>query len=324
MYDVVSIGEPVIDFNPVKEREKGRLQYVAMPAGGAANVLSAAAKMGARTAMIGWTGDDIFGDYVKTCMDRLGIDVTHVRQGKEKHTGIGFVQLSPGGERSFLFYRPGGTLPVYLPEEDNQVLGHTRIFHYTSVSLCPGQRDGTLAAVRYAREQGALISFDVNYRKEFWDSEEEAKDLISQCIRSADIVKMSEEEFRFFYPEDTGQSCTAKLLDGGCILAAITMGARGSYCRIRNAEGRCAGYTVEAVDTTGCGDSFAGTMLGLVSKLKKPVGELSEEELKEILCKATAAANLCAGRHGSMDIMATEAEIMGLIETGENTGENVS
>lgn len=315
MYDVVSIGEPVIDFTPVKE--PGRLKYVAMPAGGAANVLSAAVKMGARTAMIGWTGADVFGDYIKDCMIGLGIDVTHVRQGWEKNTGIGFVHLSPEGERSFLFYRPGGILPIYLPQTDDEVLGNTRIFHYTSVSLCQGQIEGTLAAVRYAKKQGAVISFDVNYRKDFWDHEEQAKETISQCMMGADIVKMSEEEFYLFYPEDSMETGTQKLISGGCALAAITMGERGCYCRTRNVKACCAGYQVRAVDTTGCGDSFVGTVLGLVSRLKKPVDQLSGEELTVILRKATAAANLCASRYGSMDIMAAEEEITGLMETGE-------
>lgn len=315
MYDVVSIGEPVIDFNPVQG--EGKLQYVAMPAGGAANVLSAAIKMGACTAMIGWLGADIFGDYIKDCMNRLGIDVRCMRQGSEKNTGIGFVQLSPEGERSFLFYRPRGMLPMYVPETDNEVLRQTRIFHYTSVSLCKGQIEGTLAAARYAKAQGALLSFDVNYRKAFWNSEEEAKETIYRCIRDADILKMSEDELQFLYPDDTKETCADKLLADGCALIAITMGARGCYCRTRNTESTCSGYQVEAVDTTGCGDSFAGTMLGQLSQMGKPIEELSAEEMRAILCKATAAANLCASRSGSMDVMATEEEIMRLVRTGE-------
>lgn len=315
MYDVVSIGEPVIDFNPVNGTD--RMQYAAMPAGGAANVLSAAGKMGARTAMIGWVGEDIFGSYIKNCMRELGIDVTCVRQGNEKNTGVGFVQLSPEGERSFLFYRPNGKSPLYIPETDNEILNRTRIFHYTSVSLGRDQKESTLAAAEYAKAQGALISFDVNYRKAFWGSEEEARTTIYQCIRTADIIKMSEEELQLLYPGETARFCAVQLITGGCMLAAITMGSGGCYCRTQNTESTCLGYKVEAVDTTGCGDSFIGTLLGQISQKRKPVSDLTPEEMRRILRISTAAANLCASRRGSMDAMATEDEIMELIGTGE-------
>ena len=91
-YDVISAGEPVIDFVPVDTKEG--LVYRAYPGGGAVNVLAEVCAMGGNALLLGVVGQDHFGEFLLEEVKKRGIDVSGIYRTVKRITGFGFVRLS--------------------------------------------------------------------------------------------------------------------------------------------------------------------------------------------------------------------------------------
>ena len=309
-YDVISAGEPVIDFVPVDTQEG--LVYRAYPGGGAVNVLAEVCAMGGNALLLGVVGQDHFGEFLLEEVKKRGIDVSGIYQTVKRNTGIGFVRLSQEGERSFLSYRDYDTEVRLYRHEDLKAAEQCRIFHFTSVSLVSEiQREDTFLAAFLAAKTG-LLSFDVNYREAMWKDTKMARELFLDCIEKADIVKLSEEE-RLFLCGDKDNSAAAKALSGQKDkLILISMGSGGSYYYNKGREGICPSFRVEAKDTTGCGDAFTGALLAnLMPWVKKEaaLSEIPEKELQKILTLSNGAGAICASRYGSLSAMPYRTEV---------------
>ena len=203
MFDIVALGESLIDFTPSGENSQGMALFARNPGGAPANVLAMAAKLGGKTAFIGKVGDDAFGAFLKKTMEDAGVDVRGLRMTREYPTTLAFVQLTPEGDRSFTFYRkPGADVMLAPAEVDRALLRDCRIFHFGSVSLTDEPcRTATLEAAREAKAAGAMISYDPNYRPFLWDSAERAREALLAALPLADIVKVSEEEMELLTGE---------------------------------------------------------------------------------------------------------------------------
>ena len=99
MFDIVALGESLIDFTPSGENSQGMALFARNTGGAPANVLAMAAKLGGKTAFIGKVGDDAFGAFLKKTMEDAGVDVRGLRMTREYPTTLAFVQLTPEGER---------------------------------------------------------------------------------------------------------------------------------------------------------------------------------------------------------------------------------
>ena len=117
MFDIVALGESLIDFTPSGENSQGMALFARNPGGAPANVLAMAAKLGGKTAFIGKVGDDAFGAFLKKTMEDAGVDVRGLRMTREYPTTLAFVQLTPEGDRSFTFYRKPGADVMLAPAE---------------------------------------------------------------------------------------------------------------------------------------------------------------------------------------------------------------
>lgn len=309
-YDVISVGEPVIDFVPVRTGDG--LTYKAYPGGGAVNVLAEVSAMGGSARLLGVVGQDLFGDFLLEQVKNRGIDVSGIYRTADKNTGIGFVQLSPQGERSFLSYRNYETDTRLYSRQALETMGKCSVFHFTSVSLVgETQRRDTFEAAAKARQTG-MISFDVNYREDMWGHPKEAKELFMDCIKKADIVKLSEEEKLFLCGEADHLAAARLLCQNQDKLILISMGALGSYYYYGGGEGICPAIPVTAKDTTGCGDAFTGALLAnLVPWMKKGyrLAEIPEPEIRKILTLANGAGAICATRYGSLSAMPYREEV---------------
>ena len=115
MFDIVALGESLIDFTPSGENSQGMALFARNPGGAPANVLAMAAKLGGKTAFIGKVGDDAFGAFLKKTMEDAGVDVRGLRMTREYPTTLAFVQLTPEGDRSFTFYRKPGADVMLAP-----------------------------------------------------------------------------------------------------------------------------------------------------------------------------------------------------------------
>ncbi|MBQ8160991.1 MAG: carbohydrate kinase [Clostridia bacterium] len=303
MFDVVALGELLIDFAPRSVNDQGYPTLAANPGGAPGNFLAALNKYGCSTAMIGKVGDDMFGRLLVKTLKEAGIDVQGVRVDPDVFTTLAFVSLDESGNRDFSFARkPGADTCLREDEVDETLIADSRVFHFGTLSLTDEPvASATKRAIRTARDKGILISLDPNLRKPLWKREEDAKAAIEWSLRQADIVKISDEEIEYLWGLTPEQGATRLLRDYGVSLVYATLGPKGCYAATENVQ-----VTVESpkgihvVDTTGAGDIFGGSAMSRFLHLGKKPQELSEAEVQDIVRFACTAASLSTQKHGGI------------------------
>ena len=310
MAKLVSIGEILIDLTQVGVTELGIPQFVANPGGAPANAAVAAAKLGADAGFIGCVGRDAFGAFLRSTLVSQGVDTAGLVETDQAPTTLAVVSVDSTGERSFQFYRkPGADICLEETMLDKGLLDSAKILHFGSVSLTADpSRAATMAAVRYAKVRGALITYDPNYRANLWQDEETAVKAMRRPLPLVDVVKISDEETAllsgFSDPEEAAEALEAQ----GIPLVLVTLGADGVLYRFRGKTGRVSGFATKVADTNGAGDTFFGAVLSALTE--KSLVELEEKELREILKLANCAASITTSRPGAIPAMPTLQEVM--------------
>ena len=310
-YDIVALGESLIDFTPEGTGPLGTPLYSQNPGGAPANVLAMAAKLGLSTAFIGKVGDDPFGRFLQTAMEGAGIDCRGLVRDPRYHTTLAFVHLDGQGDRSFSFYREAGADRMLRVEDVADLVTDCRIFHFGSVSLTGEPcRSATLSAARRARDAGALVSFDPNYRPLLWEGEEEARRTILEALPLAGLLKVSGEEMELLTGERDLERGAARLCSMGPEAVFVTLGEKGAYFQVPAGTGRLPAYAVSAVDTTGAGDAFLGALLAQIPGLgREALSRLTLDQWREAVRTACAAGGLTASARGAIPAMPGPAQI---------------
>jgi fructokinase len=312
MIDVTAIGELLIDFTPAGLSPQGRSCFEQNPGGAPANVLACLCKLGHTAALIGKVGNDLFGRALKAELEQAGVATQGLVLSDACHTTLAFVHLDANGDRSFTFYRnPGADVLLETAELSYNLIDDCRIFHFGSVSLTADPaRQATLAAVRYAAEQGKFVSFDPNLRLMLWPGEDQARAAILQAMPLADLVKISEEELWFLTGErDISRGAAILLEQFSLQIVLVTLGPRGAYARTRSGDAWSPAYDVATIDTTGAGDAFTGAFLHQLLLDGRPAAALRESDLAAFLSFANAAGSLATIRRGAIPALPSLAEI---------------
>lgn len=311
MYDITALGEILIDFTYQGIGQNGQKMFAQNPGGAPANALTAAARLGARTAFIGKAGTDMHGYFLKDILDQEGIDTSGFILDSRYFTTLAFVDLSPEGERMFSFARkPGADTKLEAGELKTVVLENSKIFHVGSLSLTDEPaKSATFTAIQTAKRAGAVISYDPNYRASLWKDEETAKREMRGLVPFSDVMKISDEEMELLTDETEPERAAAALLEQGVQLAAVTLGKAGAYVANREGGRIVPGFCSQVKDTTGAGDAFWGAFLFCLSRSEAPLKELSLEQIASYAEFANAAASLCVERLGGIPAMPRMEEI---------------
>ena len=311
MFDVTALGELLIDFTPCGTSEAGMNLFEQNPGGAPANVLAALCNLGFQTAFIGKVGDDMHGALLKDTLDKAGIDTTGLIVDDSVFTTLAFVSLQ-NGERNFSFARKPGADTQLRPEEvKEEIVKNTKIFHSGSLSLTDEPaRSATFHAVKMAKEAGALISYDPNYRAPLWNSVEEAKEQMRSMIPYADIMKISDEETALLTDYSDPKEAAQALLDQGVACVVVTLGKDGALLKTAQVEIVEKGKERKVVDTTGAGDSFWGGILSRFAKDGISPAEITEEKAREYVRFANAVAGLCVEKRGAIPAMPTLEQVL--------------
>lgn len=313
MYDVIALGELLIDFAAISADSEGYPTMAAHPGGAPANFLAAVNKFGGKTALIGKVGTDSFGSLLLKTLENSGIDTVGMKQTDEFFTTLAFVSFDEKGDRSFAFSRkPGADTQLRFEEIDLSLIDKAKVFHFGTLSLThEPARTATQKALAYAREQGKLISFDPNLRPPLWASLEDAKQQMEWGIAKADIVKISDEEVDFLWGLSPTEGAEKLLRDYGVKLCFVTCGEKG--CVYKNAL--CMGHApalsdLNVIDTCGAGDIFGGSAMFMLLQSCKAPEALCDEEMQHIVRFATAAAGLSTQRPGGISSIPSLDEVM--------------
>ena len=315
-YDVVALGELLIDFTDNGISGQGNTIFEANPGGAPCNVLAMLQKLGNKTAFIGKVGKDIFGTKLKEVLKEVGIDTSGLVMDKKVRTTLAFVQTLKGGDRDFSFYRnPGADMMLEEGDINNSLIKNCRIFHFGTLSMThKGVRKATKKAIKKAKESGALISFDPNLRPPLWESLDDAKKQVEYGLGQCDILKISDNEIQWLTGEEDYSAGVRKIRERYDIpLILVSMGKEGSRAYYKDTMVEKAAFVQkDTIETTGAGDTFMACVLHKV--LQVGLDAFTEEQLAEMLTFANAAASLITTRKGALRVMPKEHEIRELAE----------
>ena len=314
-FDVIAMGELLIDFTMNGHSRQGNDMFEACPGGAPCNVLALLNKMGKNTAFLGKVGRDQFGTLLRGTLDDVGIDTSNLLVDEEVNTTLAFVHTFPDGDREFSFYRnPGADMMLTEDEVNPEFVSQAKIFHFSTLSMThDGVRAATKKAVKAAKESGALISFDPNLREPLWSSMDLAKEQMDYGFGQCDILKISDNEIQFVSGmEDYDEGIKYLQEKYNIPLILLTMGKDGSRAYYKGMRVEKSGFSMKTIETTGAGDTFGGSSLNYL--LEHDFDNLTEEQLSELLTFANAAAAIVTTRKGAIRAMPERAEVEAVIK----------
>ncbi|HIC0085196.1 TPA: aminoimidazole riboside kinase [Escherichia coli] len=296
------LGDAVVDLLPESD---GRL--LPCPGGAPANVAVGIARLGGTSGFIGRVGDDPFGALMQRTLLTEGVDITYLKQDEWHRTSTVLVDLNDQGERSFTFMvRPSADL--FLETTDLPCWRHGEWLHLCSIALsAEPSRTSAYTAMTAIRHAGGFVSFDPNIREDLWQDEHLLRLCLRQALQLADVVKLSEEEWRLISGKtqnDRDICALAKEYEIAMLL--VTKGAEGVVVCYRGQVHHFAGMSVNCVDSTGAGDAFVA---GLLTGLSSTGLSTDEREMRRIIDLAQRCGALAVTAKGAMTALPCRQEL---------------
>ena len=315
-YDVVALGELLIDLTQNGLSAQGNPLLEANPGGAPCNVLALLSKLGHKTAFIGKVGQDGFGNQLEAALAETGISAQGLCRDQEVHTTLAVVHTLPGGDRDFSFYRnPGADMRLTTEEVNMELIRQANIFHFGTLSMTDEPvRSATYAAIAQAEKAGILRSFDPNLRPPLWRTLEEAKEQVLYGLAHCDILKISDNEIQWLTGLEDFDSGIRWIQERfpEIRLILLSMGKDGSRAYSGTTMAEVKSFRVNAIETTGAGDTFFGGILHHV--LMWGLRAYTQAELTEMLSFANAAAAMITTKKGALRVMPEKADILALLD----------
>jgi len=297
--DVLCLGEPLLEFNQIKEGNKKT--YSSGYGGDTSNTAISIARQGMSVGFISKVGKDQFGWELLELWKREKVDYSHVSIHPEAPTGIYFVTHDADGHH-FTYYRSGSAAcqmtPLDLPKDD---LSQTRILHLSAITqaISVSSCETAFAAIFQARKNGVKVSYDTNLRLKLW-SLDRARDVINRTVPMCDVILPSLEEATsltgLVYPEEI----TDYFFELGAKLVVLKQGSHGARVSDGKENLNIPGHKVKTIDATGAGDTFDGAFLSEWIRRDDP---FSAAEY------ANAAAALSTTNYGAVDSIPNRDEV---------------
>lgn len=311
MIDIMTLGELLIDLTQGGTDENGNGKFTAYPGGAPANVAVAASRLGASAGFIGKVGNDAFGRSLAETLKKDNVVIKGLYFDDEQPTTMAIVSVDESGERDFSFYRNPGADTQLTSEEAIAALSANmpKILHIGSLSMTNSpSKEACVEAVKYAKENGAIISYDPNYRAALWDTEDHAVEMMKSLLPYADILKVSDEEMSMLTMVGDFEEGSRILAEYGAGIVLVTLGADGVFVRMGSKTATVPGFKVDVADTNGAGDTFLGAMLMQIA-----TGMTGSEDvwtqLLGMVRYANKAASITCSRHGAIPAMPTADEL---------------
>lgn len=270
-FDVVALGEGMVEFNQTRAGEPTYLQGFG---GDTSNAVIAAARAGARTAYLSRVGDDWSGQRLLELWRHEGVDCAAIEVADDAPTGLYFVTHGHGPQghgHEFGYQRKGSAAsrmtPAWFEGRPRQVVAQSRVLHVSGISLALSDSAAAtvLAAMQSAREAGTLVSFDANLRLKLWPIDK-ARASIEEAIALCDIFLPSLDDITAL----TGLTDPGAVVSWGHALGAETvvlkLGERGALVSNGTQRQHIPGKAARMVDATGAGDCFCGNLLARMAR----------------------------------------------------------
>ena len=294
--DIIALGEPLIEFNHIEASN-----WLMGHGGDTSNVAIAAARQGARTAMVAHIGADEFGDSLMALWATEGVSSANVVRDPVAPTGLYFVHHDETGHR-FSYLRKGSAAsrmrPADLPLD---AIRSAKILHLSGISLAISESacDACFAAMKAAREAGVTISIDTNLRTLLWPVDR-ARAIIHEAMRMADIALPGMDDARLLCGIEDPSEIIDFYSSLGPKIVALTLGETGALIGEGDTVHEIAPRPAKLVDASGAGDCFDGAFLARLS---------AGDDVPVAAAYATAAASLSVEGYGAIAPIPTASQV---------------
>lgn len=297
--DIVTLGEPLIEFNQTDPAGPNFLQGFG---GDTSNAAIAAARQGARAGYITRIGNDTFGDLFMNLWASENVDTRAVIRDSAAHTAVYFVTHDAQGH-AFSYLRAGSAASRMTPQDlPLDVIRRSKWLHVSGISqaISTSACDTVFAAIHAARDAGVKVSFDSNLRLKLWPLER-ARAIIRATIALSDLFLPSIEDARELSSLAEPDAILDWCLAAGARIVVLKLGSEGALYGSADERQRIAGHRVAAVDATGAGDCFGGSLLARL---------VAGDTLLAAVRYANAAAALTTTGYGAVAPIPTQAIVM--------------
>jgi 2-dehydro-3-deoxygluconokinase len=257
---IVSIGEPLIEFNRPKEGD-GRTWLQGF-GGDSQNVAIAAVRQGATAGYLTSLGQDWMGDAFLDLWKSEGLDASQVTRHPTAPTGVSFVTHGPSGHK-FDYLRKGSAASLMTPAGiPADYIAGARVLHVSAIgqAISADARAACDRAIEVARKAGVKVSYDTNLRLRLWDLET-ARAKIHATIATCDIALPSLDDSQQLTGLQSAEEIADFYLKLGAPMVALKMGSDGALLARPGSKIHIPPHRVEPVDATGAGDTFDGAFL---------------------------------------------------------------
>jgi fructokinase len=315
MPEVLCLGEALVDLIGTEPglglKSSGCFQLA--PGGAVCNVAIGLARLGVKAGLITKLGADPFGRFMLGCLKKEKVDTSLVKITPEHLTALVFVSLDKNRKPSFFFYgTPGADRKIEAGELRRKDFAGVKVFHFGTISLSlEPSRSATLRALELAKEAGARISFDPNFRFHLWKDRQALKAISWRLAPRADLVKLNEDELLFLTGEKKLAQGARKLVDAGVKIVVVTLGAKGAFFATAGYCGSVPAFKFNPVDTTGAGDAFAAGMIAWLLRFKRLPPE--KPEMEKAVRFVNAFAGLSTTRVGAIAGLRSWSEVSRLL-----------
>ncbi|MEU5715892.1 PfkB family carbohydrate kinase [Streptomyces sp. NPDC020403] len=287
---VLVVGEVLVDL--VWRRGGGD---VAVRAGGSpVNVALGLHRLGRPVHAVTCWGDDVPGEVIEDYLARTGLPVERAPSASGRSTvALAQVDEETGGAR-YDFLAAWDPLELAVPADT--VMLHTGSL---AIAVEPGA-SRVREAARTVRGQGGTVAVDLNVRPSVLPDRDAYRTAVGQAAAVADVVKASEEDLAWLWPDRSPRRSARALLALGPRLAVVTLGAEGSYGVTADAEAHATAPRVDVTDTIGAGDAFQSALLdGLLDTGHRVSLPQGQDALARLLYRASTAGALACTASGA-------------------------
>lgn len=311
-YDLITMGRVGVDLYP-NQSAVGLEEVTSFSrflGGSATNVAVAAARYGARSAVITKVGDDPFGTYVREALTRFGVDPRWVGTDPGLRTPIVFCEIHPPDHFPLLFYREPQAPDMMLTadELDLDAIREARVFWTTGTGLSEEpSRTATIAALK-ARDgspEGSITIHDLDHRPMFWSHPDEATRWAREALSHVTVAVGNREEVEVAVGTRDPEEAASRLLELGVKIAIVKRGPDGTYVRTADHEFEVDPIRVDVVNGLGAGDAFGGALVA---------GLLDGEPVETVIDRANAAGAYVSARLACADAMPDRTQLAAFMD----------
>jgi 2-dehydro-3-deoxygluconokinase len=276
MTAVITIGESMVlmvaDTGDPLESVTSFSRYIA---GAESNVAIGLARLGHQAGWISAIGDDPFGTYLRNTIRGEGVDTSQVVVLPQYPTGLMVKERTDVGDPQVFYYRKGSAASHLSADLlQKEYFANAKILHLTGIfpALSSTTKDTLFTAIKIAKQQGMMISFDPNIRFKLWGADE-AKETLLRIAELSDLILPGVKEAEFLLGTQEWEKISGYFHEKGNRYVVMKNGSDGAFYSVQEEQGIKKGYekgfkVSKVVDTVGAGDGFAvGVLSGILEGL---------------------------------------------------------